>query len=89
MRFVLPLPGGEIHVGLESYTPCRQLRQPIVEYLDETQHHQTLIWQCLKRNGINVYEYLRKTGIGCDIEVNNPSSVQPGNPHRQYLAYDS
>ena len=33
----------------------------IVEYLDETQHHQTLIWECLKRNGINVYEYLRRT----------------------------
>ncbi len=31
--------------------------------MDETEHHQTLIWKCLKRNGINVYEYLRRTRI--------------------------
>jgi hypothetical protein len=35
--------------------------EPIVEVLDEKQHHQTLIWKRLKRNGINVYEYLRGT----------------------------
>jgi len=37
--------------------------KPIVEYLDETQHHQTLIWKRLKHNGINVYEYLRRTNV--------------------------
>ena len=36
--------------------------------LDETQHHPTLIWKCLKRNGVNVYEYLRRTVGLEDVE---------------------
>ncbi len=40
--------------------------KPIVEFLEEKQHHQTLNWKCLKRNGINVYEYLRRTGVHQD-----------------------
>ena len=36
--------------------------KPILEFLDEKQHRQTLIWKYLKGNGINVYEYLRRTG---------------------------
>jgi hypothetical protein len=36
--------------------------EPIAEHLDEKQHYQTLIPKCLKRNGVNAYEYLRATG---------------------------
>jgi hypothetical protein len=35
--------------------------------LDEKQHHQTLIWKCLKRNGVNGCEYLRGTSYRAAI----------------------
>ena len=35
--------------------------EPVVEFSDEKQHHETLIWKCLKRNGVNSYAYLRWT----------------------------
>ena len=46
-------------IGDDIKPPTEQ----IVESLDENEHCQTLIWKHLKRNGINAYEYLRRTGL--------------------------
>ena len=50
---------GAAQVRTPRWVGCK----PIVVYLDERQLRQTLIWKCLKRNGINVYEYLRRKAL--------------------------
>ena len=50
------------------------LPRTVVVVLDEKQHHQTLIWKRLKRNGINVYEYLRETTVG-QIQITSGRTI--------------
>jgi hypothetical protein len=42
--------------------------------LHETEHQQTVIWNCLKGDGINLYEYLRGHPFVLDVEC------LPGSP---------
>jgi hypothetical protein len=59
--------------------------KPIVEFLDEKQHHQTLIWKCLKRYGVNGCEYLRGTAFTWQHPLHADGSPVARGPRLAYL----